>query len=638
MKIGTVVVGILLSSLSVSSQISFSANDAGAVPAYNGFFHYGINMGYYDGTWNDMTLSNIAAGNASLNVKGAGSKTFRVLLPEYFLESWSYDIRLAECTHYASLGVKDNTIFVGFPSEAHRDKTAYDGCVEESHMFANMYTPIWDGGANGTPVNDNNYFALYMYKMAQIYKPFAKFWEITNEPDYTWYGTGWLQPGVAGNWWDNNPPACELANLKAPIYHYIRMLRISYEVIKYLDPAAYVAVGGIGYPSFLDALLRNTDEPTNGSVTGSYPLKGGAYFDVLSFHSYPQFELSYWDNGVNGFVYTRHSDAAIEKYIEKKNSFVTVLNNRGYDGTTYPAKHFICTESNIPRKELDGYIGSDDAAKNYIIKALVESQKHDIYQYYTFLLGDAAPIATATHAFDVMGLFQNLMGIGPLGNGGNYLQQYTNPGAGYKTTSDLLHYSRYDATRTAAMNLPAEIGGGAFRDSIGGYVYVLWAKTTIDRSEAASATYSFPGAMNVSPWMNKREWNYTITGTTTSIPSINIPLTGTPLFLSDNFQVVPIRDREIPTRDREKQFALAVYPNPAQVSGTVKFTLTHPSNVQVKVFDANGVCVINKASRQFGTGTHLIQLTGLERLASGVYNCRFETDEIQINRKLVIAR
>ncbi len=638
MKLVAGVVALLFSSISVFSQVSFSANDPGAVPAYNGYFQYGTNLGYYGGTWDDWTLSDIAAGNPALNVKGAGSKTFRILLPEYFLESWSYDIRLAEFNHYASLGVRDNTVFVGFPSSAHRDNNFYDGCVDRSLLFANMYEPIWDGGANGTPVNENNYYALYMYKLVQIYKPFTKFYEITNEPDYTWYNTGWLEPGIAGNWWDNNPPACELSNLKAPIFHYIRMLRISYEVVKTLDPTAYVAVGGIGWPSFLDALLRNTDEPGNGAVSAAYPLKGGAYFDVLSFHSYPQFELGVWDDIIGGFLYSRHSDAAVNKYIDKKNSFVTVLNNRGYDGVTYPKKHFICTEGNVPRKELDGYIGSDDAAKNYGMKVLIESQKHDISQYYTFILGDAAPIETATNAFDVMGLFQNLNGIGPLGNGGNYVQQYTNPGIGFKTTSDLLRLSRYDAARTGMMELPTNVQGAAFRDSLGGFTYVLWAKTSVDRSEVASASYSFPTAMNVTPNVNRREWNFTITNTTTSIPSVNIPLTGSPVFISDNFQIVPLRDRGPRPGNQEKEFAFSVYPNPASTNSSVKFTLTHPANVRIKVYDVNGVCVINRTTKQYGTGTHLIPLHGIERLASGIYTCRFETDEIQINRKLVIAR
>src|SRR4030095_8147057 len=127
MKIVGAVVGLLLCSCLVFSQINFSANDPGAVPAYNGYFQYGTNLGYYDGSWSDWTLSDIAAGNPLLGVKGAGAKTFRILLPEYFLESWSYDIRLAEFNHYASLGVRDNTVFVGFPSGAHRDNNFYDG-------------------------------------------------------------------------------------------------------------------------------------------------------------------------------------------------------------------------------------------------------------------------------------------------------------------------------------------------------------------------------------------------------------------------------------------------------------------------------------------------------------------------------
>ena len=217
---------------------------------------------------------------------------------------------------------------------------------------------------------------------------------------------------------------------------------------------------------------------------------------------------------------------------------------------------------------------------------MVESQKHDIYQYYTFILGDAAPEASASNYFDVMGLFQNLNNIGPLTNGGNYLQQYTNPGIAFKTTSDLLRFSRYDAARTAMMSLPSNVEGAAFRDSLGAFTYVLWAKTTTDRSEAASANYSFPAAMNVTPNVNKREWNYTITNSTTSIPSTNIALTGTPIFLTENMQIVPIRDRGPRTRNQEKEFAFSVYPNPASINSSIKFTLTHPANVRIKVFDA----------------------------------------------------
>jgi hypothetical protein len=237
-----------------------------------------------------------------------------------------------------------------------------------------MFTPIWDGGANGTPVNDANYYALYVYKTVTRYRSYTKFWEIINEPDYDVTGNAWKEPGQPGNWWDNNPPPCALANMKAPIFHYIRMLRISYEVIKSIDSTAYITVGGLGYAAFLDAVLRNTDNPVDGSVTPEYPLKGGAYFDVMSFHNYPMYGLMYWDNSINNFAYKRHSDAAAEEFIKTKTKMATVLATHGYNNITYPEKHFICTENNIPRKEFGDYIGTDQAQTNYIIKALVQSQ------------------------------------------------------------------------------------------------------------------------------------------------------------------------------------------------------------------------------------------------------------------------
>jgi len=158
---------LLLSAVSMAfSQINFSANDFGRVPVYSGNFLYGTNMGYYGNTWDDKTLADISAGNPAKNVKGVGSKTFHLPLPEAFLEYWGYNVRVDMFNHYASLGAKDHTVFLEEPSAAHRDNTNF-GCSQNSRLFKNMYEPIWDGGANGTPVNDNNYFALYVYRTGQ---------------------------------------------------------------------------------------------------------------------------------------------------------------------------------------------------------------------------------------------------------------------------------------------------------------------------------------------------------------------------------------------------------------------------------------------------------------------------------------
>jgi hypothetical protein len=618
------------------SQINYTANDFSHAPSYNAYFYYGTNGGWYGSSWDDKSLADIAAGNTSKNVKGAGSKTFRPPLPEDFLESWGYDIRLSEFAHYASLGVKDNTVILQTPTAAHRDLNSYGSCGQ-SMMFRNMYEPIWDGGANGTPVNDNNYYALYVYKTVSRYKNYVKFWEIMNEPDFDGSGNGYKERGAAGNWYDNDPNPCDLSNMRAPVYQYVRMLRISYEVIKSIDPTAFVATGGLGYVSFADAILRHTDNPTDGSVTAEYPLKGGAYFDVLSFHSYPMFNLATWSNVISGFVYSRHSDAAVQQYVNLKNSFSDQLESYGYDGSTYPRKLFICTENNIPRKSVFNYIGSEEAQKNYVIKALVEIQRIDVRQYYIFMLGDDKDVADATGYFETMGLYKNLTGIGPLANGGAYNQQYSSGGISYKTTSDLLMYHRFNAARTAQMNLPANIGGAAFTDSIGNNVYVLWAKTTTDLTELAAAVYSFPPEMNVTPMMNKYEWDYSVTNSTSSVPSINLVLTGTPIFLSESLSPLPIGDPGPRPDNVENAFQVSLYPNPAETVSSLKFTLQSPAQVTVKILNSQGQWVSTVvSSRSFGSGSHILPLPGVQTMATGVYYCSFETDKIKIIRKLLI--
>lgn len=240
-------------------------------------------------------------------------------------------------------------------------------------MFRNMYEPIWDNGANGTLVNEKNVFALYVYKTALAYGETVRFWEIFNEPDYTSTDKGWQSPDELDSWWKRNPAPCELSNLLAPIEHYIRALRIAYEVIKFVDPNDFVCVGGIGYESFLDAILRNTDNPDRGEVNSTYPLKGGAYFDVLSYHSYPMYETREYSEGK--WIPMRHSDKAVEVFIDSKNRKEKVLFDHGYDGGKFPKKRVIVTETNVPRKAFDNFIGSVKAQYNYLSKIILIGQK-----------------------------------------------------------------------------------------------------------------------------------------------------------------------------------------------------------------------------------------------------------------------
>ncbi len=509
----------------LSAQPNFTANDV--IKPYDGVFRPGVNFDIYPG-FTDQDLASLAAGVANVGVDGIGAKALRPSLPESFLEQYGYDIRLDAFKFYDSLGLKDNTLIVGFPSDAHRDQTFY--CpTEQSTVFKNMYEPIWDNGENGTPVNDNNYMALYIWKLVNKYKNYVKFYEIWNEPGFDFTGNlGWRNPGdPVGNWWDRNPAPCEY-KLRAPIFNYIRILRIAYEVIKTADPNAYVVTSGLGYASFMDAILRNTDNPDNGKVTAQYPFGAGAYIDGIGYHVYPHFDdaLRAYNVQRGAFDYFRHSDAAGIDPARTKELYDAVLRKYGYDGLKYPKKNFIITEANLPRKQFGDYIGSNEAQKNWIIKAYINCVQNDIWQMHIFKIAEETTYDNAQREFDVMGLYQKFDAANKYG------AKVNDEGIAYGTTSKILFGKKYDAAKTASLNLPSTIGGAAFKGTDGKYTYVIWAKTTVDLSEAASAVYSFPGGVT-NAVLNRQDWNWFKTKTVVTTSTQNISLNATPIFLSE---------------------------------------------------------------------------------------------------------
>ena len=649
---------LFFSSLTVSAQISYNANDPAHVAPYTTDFLYGSNMGFYN-TWLNTGIADIAAGNPARNVKGAGIKTLHLPLPEDFLDPagpghYDYDVEVWQFQHFATLGIKDNTVFLETPLDAHRDNTIYPGCSEQSLIWSNIYLPIWDGGANGTPYNDDNYLARYIYKTVTLYKPWVKFWELVNEPDFDDAGVGYRNPGdPAGNWWDRNPQPCELHNLKAPLYSYIRMMHIAYEVIKTVDPTAYVGMGGVGYPSFLDAFLRNTENPVDGSVTAEYPDKGGAWMDCLSFHFYPMYELHYFDlvtTNPGQWRDKRHSDAAIDVFLNRKRLLDSVLTARGYDGITYPKKVFINTENNVARVPVtiaDGsgstFIGGDEVQRNYDMKALVEAQLHDIKQYYTFSIGDSKSDGDFTdNPFDFVGLYKNLNNIGPgydPNNPGPYLQQYNQSGIAYKTMSDALSGFSADLNKTAQMGLPAGVRGGAFKNAIGDYAYVLWAVTATDNTELASAVYSFPPAFSMPPLVYQRSWDYSQTNTAPLIAPQNIALTGAPVIIFSPLVVTALTPDSI-RNNPAAYFSFAVYPNPATNRLTVKLHLKQKQAVSIKIMNSTGQQVMTIADHiTYNAGDNIINASLSSKMAPGVYYCLMEAGgNRQQTIKLVITK
>jgi hypothetical protein len=154
----------------------------------------------------------------------------------------------------------------------------------------------------------------------------------------------------------------------------------------------------------------------------------------------------------------------------------------------------------------------------------VASQKNGIKQTYWFQLGDQAD---PNEQFSQMGLYYFF------GDKSPYNATPTDQGIALKTTSDLLYGKTYDAQRTAALNLPPAIDGAAFKDSTGTYTYVLWAKTTTDMSETASASYSFPKDIIQTNNVLRKKWNYSETDTASVIDKKNITLFATPSLFSE---------------------------------------------------------------------------------------------------------
>jgi hypothetical protein len=512
---------LLTWTVSLHGQVNYTANDK--VVPYTGKFRMGINMGYYPG-WDNKTLADIAAGNPQTGQPGIGARGNRTGLYEIILDYYGYGLVEPDMAHWQSLGMGEFTAILGGPSPTHQDYSQH--CPGQfSSMFANLYTPVWDGGLNGTPYNDNNYWAAYVYKAASQYKDQVRFWEIWNEPGFDLTGNlGWRDDQYPNNWWKEGPEPCDYI-LRAPIYHYIRTLRIAYDVIKTVDPDGYVCLGSVGYQSLLNAILSNTDNPNMGDIAADYPLTGGAYFDCISFHSYPHFDGSTTNYGLN--IFRRHSDAAADGLNYYRGYYQEILDKYGYDGKKYPKKEWIVTEINSPRKAYSGpFFGGKEAQINHIMKAFMVGKIDHFNQLHIFQLSDQRTEAASNYEFHQMGLYQTI-------TGGPYSVVVNDEGKALKTMTDLLYNTEYDAAQTALMNLPVGVRGYAWKRPDGTYIYSLWARTVIDLSEAASAKYSFPASFNFGK-ITKYTWNYGYTATTQQVNSLDIELDARPVFFTAN--------------------------------------------------------------------------------------------------------
>ena len=393
--------------------------------AFGGTFRHGMNDGHVNANFTDNQGGALGA--------AAGADSNRMKLPEYFLEQWGAGVRIDAAMSYGSDGMSNLVCFLIGPSAAH--STDPSGNNLEQFIPKNLYEPIFTTDGS---VNPNNYWAAYVAETVTAYSPYVRIWEVWNEPDWTPNYT------TTQGWATTAPTKADLPRFNGTIYDYIRMLRVTYAVAKKIDPTCQIALGGVGYATFVDAILRYTDNPDAGAVSSDYPRKGDAYFDVLNFHYYPLYTPGNSDAGAAGLM-AQHDAMAGE------------LAKFGVTGKTFNA-----TETGAPRIAITGFPGGDDYAKNYLLKAMLGAHLTGMIGLDWFLLSDGIQNDSGTDPYRYMGLYHDIANLTAPAQA-----VMTDTGTAYATLGMVLKGATVDQTKTAALALPHGVMGGAFHTTAG---------------------------------------------------------------------------------------------------------------------------------------------------------------------------
>jgi hypothetical protein len=116
---------------------------------------------------------------------------------------------------------------------------------------------------------------------------------------------------------------------------------------------------------------------------------------------------------------------------------------------------------------------------------------------------------------------------------------------------------------------------------------------------------------------------------------------GTVVHLFDTRDIVT--DVDEPPHELPNEFTLSQnYPNPFNPSTTISFTLPHRAMVTLEVFNVLGQRVIELASGELPPGEHRVIWMGTddrgERVASGVYLYRLQSDDFVESRKMMLLK
>ena len=227
------------------------------------------------------------------------------------LVSWLDAYTTPKTAKLASLGLKTEAMVCDTPTWASGDASAP---VKKYSVPAGLSQAIFADGTDvykaGVRPNPNNYFAVYMFEMVSRYKGQVASWQVWNEPDFPSGQTtrGYTGTNGATRYWTGS------------IQDYVRLLKVAHTVVKGVDPAARIALGGLGYESYLAAVIDNGGAP---------------YFDIVDFHAYGSDKTS-----ANGVLNSSWG------FLGRYQAMKEVLRAKGITGKTFAASETGMTANN----------------------------------------------------------------------------------------------------------------------------------------------------------------------------------------------------------------------------------------------------------------------------------------------------
>jgi hypothetical protein len=227
-------------------------------------------------------------------------------------------------TSFKTMGVNTMAMICDTPDWASSDaqyagKTGFDSASLGRYTVPKgLSSAIFSDGTDvykaGVKPNPANPFAGYIYDLATRYKGKIGYYQVWNEPDFPSgdLGAGTKDANGRTRYWTGS------------VQDYVRLMQVAHTIVKGVDPAAKIATGGLGYESYLKAIVAN----------------GGAkYFDVVDFHAYGTDKTS-----SNGVLNTSWG------FLGRYNALKQTLATAGVTGKTFSCSETGFTANNQPEQ------------------------------------------------------------------------------------------------------------------------------------------------------------------------------------------------------------------------------------------------------------------------------------------------